>query len=338
MPSSDFSTTQEFPSLPDEEQPHAAVLAENADSIRNLSKRVIADVIEIGGRLSECKKLLPHGSWLPWLEREFRWGERTARNFISAFELSKSANIADLAIGVSSVYLLAAPSTPEQARVEVLRRAEAGEALSRAEIKRMIDETSKLRAAGGTAKRRSSTKEIIKECYGDFARLPLIEQQKILEKPLENLDLATADATTRQQWKPPYRQLNDALDALESMTKWSTKKIIGSIPDEHINSTAARVKRANDFLQKIDGRLQHDKDESKSSAADDAARLRELLTEARKADVKEFGRPHYARIIKAISSQLSPAQIMLLQSGQFGRTVKAIAEGLTRAGRLSESR
>jgi hypothetical protein len=95
MPSSDFANTREFPSLPDEEQPHATVLADNAESIRNLSKRVIGDVIEIGRRLSECKKLLGHGNWLSWLAREFRWGERTARNFISAFEFaqSKSANV-----------------------------------------------------------------------------------------------------------------------------------------------------------------------------------------------------------------------------------------------------
>jgi hypothetical protein len=47
---------------------------------------------------------------------------RTARNFLNAYEFarSKSANISDLAIDISSVYLLAALSTPEEARDEVL--------------------------------------------------------------------------------------------------------------------------------------------------------------------------------------------------------------------------
>src|SRR5271154_5822542 len=119
-------------SLPSKEQTsQAKVLAENATAIRKLSKRVIGDVLEIGHRLNDCKRILGHGNWLPWVEREFSWTERTARNFTSAYELarSESANIADLGIDVSSLYLLAAPSTPEKARVEVLRRAEAGDAL-----------------------------------------------------------------------------------------------------------------------------------------------------------------------------------------------------------------
>jgi hypothetical protein len=259
MPSSDIPTTQEFFSLSDQEQIHATVLAEHAESVRNLSKRMTADVIEIGRRLSKCKMLLGHGNWLPWLER-----------FISAFEFaqSKSANVADLAIDVSSVYLLAAPSTPEQARVEVLRRAGAGEILPHSEVKRIIGETRELQAAGGIAKRRISVTEIIKEHYGDFAKLPPVERQKILEKWPENPDLAIADATIRQRWKPPYRQLHDALDALQSMTKWSTTNIIDAIPDEHIKGTVARVKWAKDFLKEFDAKLVHAKDESKISAAD----------------------------------------------------------------------
>jgi hypothetical protein len=42
-----------------------ASLAEHADAIRALGKRVVHDVIEIGRRLTDCKKLCGHGNWLP---------------------------------------------------------------------------------------------------------------------------------------------------------------------------------------------------------------------------------------------------------------------------------
>jgi hypothetical protein len=93
------------------------VLAEHVAAINKLGKRVLADIIEIGERLVDVRdNLLDHGEWLPWLEREFGWKERSAQTFIQVYEASKSANFADLDLPVSAVYLLAAPSTPEPAQ------------------------------------------------------------------------------------------------------------------------------------------------------------------------------------------------------------------------------
>jgi hypothetical protein len=122
-------------------EPNAAALAEHANAIRALRKRAAADVIEIGRRLTEAKAIAGHGNWLPWLEREFGWDERTARRFISVHDLSlKSDNLSDLGLPVSGLYLLAAASTPEEARAEVIESAEAGETPSVAEIKEIIDQ------------------------------------------------------------------------------------------------------------------------------------------------------------------------------------------------------
>jgi hypothetical protein len=123
-----------------EAQLRAPVLAEHADAIRNIAKRVLADVIEIGRRLIECKALVGHGAWSSWLEREFGWSDDTALNFMRAFELGKTRNIRDLSLPVSAVYLLAKPSTPAAVRDGILDRAEAGETLSVARIKQLIDQ------------------------------------------------------------------------------------------------------------------------------------------------------------------------------------------------------
>ena len=108
------------------------VLVEHAAEIRRLGKRIIGDVIEIGRRLTEVQEIVGHGKWSLWLEQEFGWTDRTARNFISVFELSKSKseNFSDLSLPVSSIYLLAAPSTPDSARAEIFERSKSGEVIS----------------------------------------------------------------------------------------------------------------------------------------------------------------------------------------------------------------
>src|SRR5262245_45152690 len=111
----------------------SADLREHADAIRDLGKRTVENIIAIGRHLSEAKLIAGHGNWLPWLNREFGWKEDTARRFMQVFELSKSRNLRDLDVPVSALYLLAAPSTPEEAREEVIERAQAGERLSFAE-------------------------------------------------------------------------------------------------------------------------------------------------------------------------------------------------------------
>lgn len=114
-----------------------AILEQHAKKIRTLAKRAAKDITEIGRRLTECKKI-GHGSWLPWLDHEFGWSEDTARNFMRVYELSKSRNFQDLSIGVSTLYLLAAASTPPQAVDEVLERVEAGENVTVADTKNII--------------------------------------------------------------------------------------------------------------------------------------------------------------------------------------------------------
>ena len=114
-------------------------LAAHADAIRAIGKRVIADVIEIGERLTEAKKLVGHGGWLPWLDREFGWTEDTALNFMRCHELAKSRNFRDLSLPVSALYLISKPSTPDSARDAVLDLAAKGERVTHAQAKDIVD-------------------------------------------------------------------------------------------------------------------------------------------------------------------------------------------------------
>jgi hypothetical protein len=116
------------------------VLSELAEGIRALGKQTVDNIIEIGRRLTECKRICGHGNWLPWLEQEFGWTNKTAENFINVHKLaSKFENFSNLDLPLSGLYLLAAPSTPESAKIEVINRGTAGEALPVSAIKRTVD-------------------------------------------------------------------------------------------------------------------------------------------------------------------------------------------------------
>jgi hypothetical protein len=115
-------------------------LREHAEAIRHLGKRTVNQVVEIGQRLTECKRIVGRGNWLPFLEREFGWSERTARNFMRLSDMAKSETVSDLNLPFRALYLLAAPSTPKEVRAEVIARSKAGETVSVAEVGKAIDE------------------------------------------------------------------------------------------------------------------------------------------------------------------------------------------------------
>lgn len=113
-----------------------AELARYAREIRTFGKQAI---IEIGKRLIECERLCKaEGRWLQWLKTEFGWSRITADNFINvALAAARVKNFDSLNVPVSALYLLAAPSTPDEVIDAV---AERGERLSLAEVKAIIAE------------------------------------------------------------------------------------------------------------------------------------------------------------------------------------------------------
>jgi N6-adenosine-specific RNA methylase IME4 len=147
-------------------------LAERAARIRILGKRVVADVIEIGRLLDECKERCGHGNWLPWLEAEFGWSERTAQRYISIHELTgKYDNLSDLDLPVSSLHLLAARSAPEAALAEVIERAGTGERLKHAEVQAIIAEHGEQQILAAAAEVRARRHEEHRERAKAAARL-----------------------------------------------------------------------------------------------------------------------------------------------------------------------
>ena len=78
-------------------------------------------IIEMGQHLIEVKAAIGHGNFLPWLEAEFGWSDRTAARLIRVAEkFDKLSNLDS--VSPSALYILAAPSTPDDVRAGELHR------------------------------------------------------------------------------------------------------------------------------------------------------------------------------------------------------------------------
>ena len=107
--------------------------------IRALGRRVLGDIVEIGRRLIDAKKLVGHGGWLTWLEREFRWSEDTAERYMRLAD-DKFRNLRNADIPISALYLLAKPGTPPEAIKQIAARSESGEKVRLVTVQKVIAE------------------------------------------------------------------------------------------------------------------------------------------------------------------------------------------------------
>jgi Protein of unknown function (DUF3102) len=107
--------------------------------IREQLRRTAQDIWEIGQRLAEVRAQLKHGQFDAWLKAEFGWSRRTAYNFINVYEtFGNRANLAQIDIATSALYLLAAPSTPEKVREQYIDSAKTGKRITHKDLAQTI--------------------------------------------------------------------------------------------------------------------------------------------------------------------------------------------------------
>jgi hypothetical protein len=177
----------------------------SAEAIRQEVRNTLESAIKIGQELLHVKEALPHGQFLPWLQAEFGWAERTARNFMAVAEqFGKSAIIADLPIQPTAAYLLAAPAVPDQAREVAIEKAKAGEQITVAAAKEIVAQAKK------KGKRRA--KPITADKLG-LRLMRVLERYRERWNPKELSDLA--------------QQLREFADALEKPERGGKTKARG---------------------------------------------------------------------------------------------------------------
>ena len=87
-------------------------------------RRMTASAMAVGASLLRAKGLLMHGQFEDWCTVEFGMSQRTAQNMMNvAKEFDGKSEIISL-LSDTALYLLAAPSTPEPVRTQVLAEAQ----------------------------------------------------------------------------------------------------------------------------------------------------------------------------------------------------------------------
>jgi hypothetical protein len=115
---------------------------EKTTLLRQFVQRTVEDLINVGRTLREVKAELEHGQFGRWLNSEFAWTDRTARNLMALSDAFSIHELEGLKIPPSALYVLA--DAPQAARTEALDQARSGKKLT-ATISRKI--VSKYRAS-----------------------------------------------------------------------------------------------------------------------------------------------------------------------------------------------
>jgi hypothetical protein len=95
-------------------QEHREGVRQAAQLIKPRLKRAAEDIFIIGGALRTVKGVLPHGQYSRWLAVEFGLSERMAQHFVNVRERLGPKSEKFSVLPPSSLYLLAAPSTPDE--------------------------------------------------------------------------------------------------------------------------------------------------------------------------------------------------------------------------------
>jgi hypothetical protein len=126
------STQRDIPSDLNEE------LESVANRVRNRLGNMTANIVEIGHELRAVKQRLEHGQFLTWVEAACKLSARTAQLMMKAAEWAEGKNEIVAHLEPTAIYLLAAPSTPDSIRREVLSGLEHGQRPTPRLIKDMI--------------------------------------------------------------------------------------------------------------------------------------------------------------------------------------------------------
>ena len=124
-----------------------------AAEIRILSRRAMQDIIEIGQRLVEAKKRVPHGEWGEWLASKVNFSQVTAWRFMQCAErLANFSTLKDLAPS-QAFALLALPAGDVAAFIDA--KEEAGETIADTPTRTLQEEVKKWKQRADAAEERA---------------------------------------------------------------------------------------------------------------------------------------------------------------------------------------
>jgi hypothetical protein len=109
-----------------------------ANRIRERLRRTTSDIIDTGCDLQIVKNQLRHGPFLAWIDAEFGMTARSAQRYMLVAEFAAGKNDIVSHLSPTVAYQLAAPSTPQAIKSEVISDIEAGKSVDPRAIEERI--------------------------------------------------------------------------------------------------------------------------------------------------------------------------------------------------------
>ena len=261
--------------------------------------------IEIGRRLVEAKEMLPHGEWLPWLQRETEFSSSSAQRYMKVYEEYGATQIGLFGPETNSPTLgnlpiskaLALLSVPESERIEFAEVVDA-EHISVRELEEKIRDRERQISAlqedvDGERKRLEESERLRKqsdellETQDDMlkeAKAQIAELAK-LNKELENRTVEVAVETVRDE-----EAIAAAAKEAKEKAEAAAKRKIADL-EKRLNKAEDEAAKAKNEAQSAGESVS----EKIAEAQKEADSLRAELAEAKKqlkasnADVAKFG-------------------------------------------------
>ena len=106
--------------------------------IKNRLRRCAQDIYIIGYNLCQIKQQLKHGEFRIWLKSEFDWSVSAANKFMHVSQRFCLDDLEEVEISPSALYVLAAPSTPQEVRNQALIKAKQGQTITFSFAKQLL--------------------------------------------------------------------------------------------------------------------------------------------------------------------------------------------------------
>ena len=200
-------------------------LMENTLAIKRGMRDAVETIFDVGARLQEVKQVLePYGWFHEWLRGEFGMEPRMAQLFMNVSQAFEGENFSHLRqLPASAQYLLAAPSTPQEARLEAVAQVKAGKKLTYTQVKNMVKPGHGAKAGMFTSSSDDywTPDEVVEAAVGMFTSINLDPCSNDGEPNIPaDLHYRKEDDGLSQQWvgrvyvNPPYSRIGDWVDKL----------------------------------------------------------------------------------------------------------------------------
>ncbi|MGI5963655.1 MAG: DUF3102 domain-containing protein [Lawsonibacter sp.] len=199
-------------------------------------------ILTIGRCLVEAKDILPHGEWIPWLNEQVEFSERTARRFMRLYrECSNRPALADLG-ATKALALLALPPEEREAFVAehnvidmsarqleqaIKERDDARKEAEAAKADAIAAEQARLKMEEDVKRANASLETILSERQAADQETIAKIRAEVMEEMQDKLNLAIeAEKNAEAKWKSAEFALDDVKRKLEEQNKVEKKSII----------------------------------------------------------------------------------------------------------------